>query len=139
VSLSVNIGRFGCDVHPPFRHLFTALRPSRKADTHGVAPGSIQLRLRARTPYLDGWPGPASALSLDSDIAFPLMRPPLLQTLTWATVLAAVLSALWLAWSDGNDGLPALGGFDGSPPVRLVSGPGPSGLTPLLPRPLPRR
>ena len=50
------------------------------------------------------------------------MRPPLLQTLTWATVLGAVLSALWLAWSDGSDGLPALDGRLASPSGRLVSG-----------------
>jgi hypothetical protein len=37
------------------------------------------------------------------------MRPRILQALTWATVAAAVLSALWLAWAEGgsrNDGLP---------------------------------
>jgi hypothetical protein len=37
------------------------------------------------------------------------MRPRILQALTWATVAAAVLSALWLAWAEAgnrNDGLP---------------------------------
>lgn len=30
------------------------------------------------------------------------MRPRILQALTWATVAAAVLSALWLAWAEGG-------------------------------------
>lgn len=38
------------------------------------------------------------------------MRPSLLQTLTWATVLGAVLSAVWLAWSDGSESLPWVDG-----------------------------
>jgi hypothetical protein len=37
------------------------------------------------------------------------MRPRILQALTWATVAAAVVSALWLAWAEAgnrNDGGP---------------------------------
>jgi hypothetical protein len=30
------------------------------------------------------------------------MRPIVLQTLTWGTVIAAVSSALWLAWADNR-------------------------------------
>ena len=31
------------------------------------------------------------------------MRPRTLQALTWATVAAAVLSALWLAWAEAGN------------------------------------
>jgi hypothetical protein len=31
------------------------------------------------------------------------MRPRILQALTWATVAAAVLSALWLAWAEAGN------------------------------------
>jgi hypothetical protein len=37
------------------------------------------------------------------------MRPRILQALTWATVAAAVVSALWLAWAEAgnrNEALP---------------------------------
>lgn len=49
------------------------------------------------------------------------MRPPPLQALTWATILGAVLSALWLASSDGGDGLPALGSRGSLRPVSAIS------------------
>lgn len=65
------------------------------------------------------------------------MRPRILQALTWATVAAAVLSALWLAWAEA--------GARGDGPVGMAQsvrvadgGPHSGGRHKLRPHELPR-
>jgi hypothetical protein len=64
------------------------------------------------------------------------MRPRILQALTWATVAAAVLSALWLAWAEAGARSDPIGMAQG---VRVADGSPHSGARHRLrPNELPR-